>query len=67
MRIDRITILKLMRSYLGEDSLTPEELEEWKSPPSHLVIGQLIRRKLYRPIKRWRRGTIRPARKGGIR
>jgi len=58
-KIDDYKYSKLKAWYLGEDSLTAAELAAWKRPPLHLRLGQFLRRGVYRPLKRWRRGTLR--------
>lgn len=59
IRIDRVTFLKLKRWYLPLDAMTAGEIEEMRDIPWHLTLGQMLRKRLYRPFKHWRHGRRR--------
>lgn len=50
--IDRLKFLKLKAAFLGEDALTPQEQVESLARPWYLRFGQIMRRRIYRPIRR---------------
>ncbi len=56
IRIDRVTLFKLKKWYLGEDALTEAERAELDHIPWHLKVGRFLRKRLYRPYKHWRLG-----------
>lgn len=54
--IDRVTLLKLKKWYLGAGSLNDRELNALRHPPGHLRFGRFVRKRIYKPFKHWRRG-----------
>jgi hypothetical protein len=56
VRIDRVTLLKLKRWYLGDGALGQAERAELDRVPWHLSVGRLLRHHLYRPVRRLMQG-----------
>lgn len=53
MRIDRVTFLKLKKWYIGKEELSGDEVVELGDVPWHLSVGRFLRKRLYRPVRRW--------------
>lgn len=54
-RVDRLTLLKIRKWYLGDEHLSSEEHAELASLPLLLRIGRFLKKRVYRPWKHHRR------------
>lgn len=61
-RVDRVTLLKLKRWFLGPEALDAAERAELAAVPWHLRLGRLLRGRVYRPVKHLLRGGRRRGR-----
>ena len=56
-RIDRSKLLRLREWYVGAENMSQEQRRELEDgTPLSLRVGQMLRSRLYRPLKHWYKG-----------